>query len=272
MWFNVLKTEERRAAYQDFLNALGLGPDDDLLDTSKLGEVETYYPNNPSPVALTIPVEPGQYIYRFFYSIYKDEVSLIVSNQYEPYEDFVFNLFKEEYPRAFSTIQRMFLEKKQEIEEEQIKNNQMLKFQRYMKDGYNVSARDITIRPDGLSPSRVHIQHLLVESQEYLRKRSPTMNVLRMPMKSYYIDKFLASLQNNDYDTSLAELVETIHEVFNHSGGSVHTLMNTGTREDYYLDLIERLRYRGLISLKKDMLLLLALKEEEDDDLSSLFA
>jgi len=272
MWFNVLKTEERRAAYQDFLNALGLGPDDDRLDTSKLGEIEIVNPEKLPFSALTMPVEPGQYIYRFFYSFYNNEVSLIVSNKYEPYEDFVFNLFKEEYPQAFTTIQRMFFEKRREIEQEQVNINQMLKFQRYMKEGYNVSARDITIRPDGLSPSRDHVEELLIESLEYLKKRSSTMNVLRMPMQRPMVSKFLASLQNNDYHTYLAELVETIHEVFNHSGVSVHNLMNTGTREDYYLDLMERLRYRGLISLKKDMLLLLALKEDKDDDLSSLFA
>ena len=272
MWFNVLKNEGRRAAYQDFLSALGLGPDDDLPDTSKFGKIEQYPKDDPPITALTMDIEPDQLNYHLFYSLLTYEMNLIVNNQYRIHEKFIFNLFKEEYPEAYRALQQMFAKEAEVILRERREKGEKMKYQKYLDGGYDITAKDITLTNSNFPQTRDNVLNLLVDSRVYLiLRKSYFQHLLRMPMNSPHIDLFTDTLELNNFDTSLSQLVEAIHRVFNHNIGSVLSVIETQTEEDLYLDLIEHLRKKGHLTLKKDITLLIAMKEEYDNDIEFLF-
>ena len=275
MWFNVLKNEERLAAYQDFLSALGLGQGDTSLDTSKFGEIEQFNKGGEPVSTLTMDVRPGEHDYSFFYSLFDKELSLIVSNEYDPYEDFVFNLFKEEYPQAYKTINQMFIKRAEEIQGTQDATYpDRIKYKRYLGDkGYNVENRDLVVVMDAAygDTLREMVLLLLVRARNYLLNNHVGFSVLRTPVKSGWITDYTETLRENNLETSLGELIRVLHQTYNHGLLSAYNELGNATREDIYLNLLGHLENEGNIKFKKGMLLLMAMRDEYDDDLSNLF-
>ena len=276
----MLKNEERRAAYQHFLSALELGPDEDRLDTSILSEPERhkrFEGSSEPPTAISITVDSD---YDFYYYIPHSEFSLISVADYPKYEDFIFNLFKEEYPLAAATVRDIFIRETVKIKrEEEEKARQRGKSKKYIRyfpnEGYDIYSKDIGITVgDPGHTTRDLVFRILVESRNNLQEKSASLrSLLNRPVKSSEVDIYTDKIANNNYETSLGELVEAIHKTFNPSGGSpASDHINTGTLEDNYLNVIETLEARGRITFKLGMDLLMEAKEEYDDDLSRLFA
>lgn len=103
MWFNVLKNDQRMSAYNSFLNALGLGGDIDTLNPSVLQNPEVR-DDGMGGIHATIETARGRYLF-----IKSPERAIYLESPapYEDYEVFVFNLFREEYPEAWTHLRKL---------------------------------------------------------------------------------------------------------------------------------------------------------------------
>lgn len=103
MWFNVLKNDQRMSAYNDFLNALGLGGDIDTLNPSVLQKPEVRAMGK-GGIHVILETVQGRY---YFIKSPGEEMRLESPAPYQDYEVFVFNLFKEEYPEAWTHLRKL---------------------------------------------------------------------------------------------------------------------------------------------------------------------
>ena len=103
MWFNVLKNDQRMSAYNDFLNALGLGGDIETLNPSVLQNPEVRV-DDMGGIHATIETARRRYI---FINSPEEPIHLESPAPYQDYEVFVFNLFREEYPEAWTQLRKL---------------------------------------------------------------------------------------------------------------------------------------------------------------------
>lgn len=103
MWFNVLKNDQRMSAYNNFLNALYLGGGIDTLNPSVLQNPEVRI-DDMGGIHATIETARGRY---YFIKSPAKSIYLESPAPYQDYEVFVFNLFREEYPEAWTQLRKL---------------------------------------------------------------------------------------------------------------------------------------------------------------------